>query len=484
MRIHPVIAATIPALVGIVAGIAIATGGFAWSDPRFLGGVGLGVLLAAAGAALSLSPFLRRLNDWKLRMESASRRLAALHSRHAPSPDEAVRAIAELARVSDELPADDAFDDALAGLEAALEDEKRLRARRDGAQERVVALLRRGRELVGGDADAATELDRLASRLAEMDQSVQAAHDAGESTLASGIACDEVARLLEEHVKGGREAGQRAQAGAADLERQIEIVSKLVRRLEARSREIGEILLVLNDITEQTSLLALNAAIIAAQAGEQGKGFGVVADEMRNLSERAFSSTKETEMLAQTLRDDVGQAVRSMGEAAETLGSLRTALGVAGEASSVLVDVGGRTAVTARATVAGAERQAGAIREIEGHLRTVAERRERLERLEREMLTPARTALAEATELLEGEWNAGALRDSLRNRLDEAIRTIRERRGRERRERERLEVQMDTLRESGQRFAEAIKETRRRDETVQDISRDIHDLAGSTGPHV
>jgi methyl-accepting chemotaxis protein len=463
MHIHPVIAAGIPALAGILVAVAVATGGFAWSDPRILVAAGLGAVLAFGGAALTLSPFLRRLESWRTRLDGASHRLAELRAHPVPSPDEAVRTIAEFARLADEDSPDDPFDDALAGLEAALQDETRLRTRRESAQERVSALLRRGRELVGGDADAATELERLASRLAEIEQAVHAARDAGESTLASGIACDEVARLLEEHVKGGREAAQKAQGGATELERQIEIVSKLVRRLEARSREIGEVLLVLNDITEQTSLLALNAAIIAAQAGEQGKGFGVVADEMRNLSERAFSSTKETEMLAQTLRDDVGQAVRSMGEAAETLRTLRSALGAAGETSGVLVDVGGRTATTARATVQGAERQAGAVREIEGQLRTISEQRERLGRLEREVLTPARSALAEATELLEGEWHAGALRDSLRNRLDEAIRAIRDRRGRERRERERLEIQMGALRESGRRVAEAIEETRRRD---------------------
>ena len=92
MRIHPVIAATAPALVGIVAAVAIATGGFAWSDPRILAAAGLGLLLAAGGTALSLSPFVRRLADWQIRMESASRRLAELRARQAPGPEEAVTA--------------------------------------------------------------------------------------------------------------------------------------------------------------------------------------------------------------------------------------------------------------------------------------------------------------------------------------------------------------------------------------------------------
>ncbi|MEZ5065252.1 MAG: methyl-accepting chemotaxis protein [bacterium] len=471
MRPHRLIVSLVPALAAV--GLTLVGFGADWTAPRtwLVGAVGFGL---AAAAALWLGQSERR--GWKLKLAQASTRLAEFEARTAPAGDDAVRALADQLFVPEEA-SDTALEDALTGLEAALTDERRLRERRESITGRVAEALRSARDFAGAEGDTGKELSRLANRLEALETSAVAAREASDSTLARSIACDEVARLVDEHVKTGRDAGKRANEDAGELDQQIEIVTKLVRRLEARSREIGEVLLVLNDITEQTSLLALNAAIIAAQAGEQGKGFGVVADEMRNLSERAFSSTKETEMLAQTLRDDVGQAVRSMGEAGDTLRDLRLALGEAGEASAILSDVGGRTAETARATVADAERQAGALREAEGHLRALAEQRERLGRLERETIAPGRELLARMNEILEGEWNAGALRDSLRRRLDDAVAAIREHRGRDARERERLETRFGSLRESGRRLSEAIEENRRREELVRDVARDIRQLA-------
>jgi chromosome segregation ATPase len=123
-------------------------------------------------------------------------------------------------------------------------------------------------------------------------------------------------------------------AGASSVDEQThELADRLhatveaTRTLRSRSTEISEILKVIHDITDQTHLLAINASIIAAQAGDEGRGFGVVAEEMRNLSERAASSSRETEILAENLRDEVAHAARDIirsGEALETLrGSVR-----------------------------------------------------------------------------------------------------------------------------------------------------------------
>ena len=90
--------------------------------------------------------------------------------------------------------------------------------------------------------------------------------------------------------------------------------SEIAQALERSSKQIGEIVKLINDIADQTSLLALNAATEAARAGEQGKGFGIVAVEVRRLSERTMKATKEIEVMIKNIQRETGQAVTSMDE--------------------------------------------------------------------------------------------------------------------------------------------------------------------------
>jgi phosphate/phosphite/phosphonate ABC transporter binding protein len=102
--------------------------------------------------------------------------------------------------------------------------------------------------------------------------------------------------------------------GMKNIKSSVEKTNDSVKKLGVRSEEIGKILNVIDDITDQTTLLALNAAILAAQAGEHGKGFSVVAEEIKDLAERTASSTQEIGSLIQSVQQEVKATIQGMGE--------------------------------------------------------------------------------------------------------------------------------------------------------------------------
>ena len=129
-----------------------------------------------------------------------------------------------------------------------------------------------------------------------------------------------IAKSAEEAGKKARDGGEIFNETFEGIHRIDEIVEKAadaIRTLGNSSKEIGEIVKVINDIAEQTNLLALNAAIEAARAGEQGRGFAVVADEVRKLAEKTTRATKEIETMIKNIQVDTKGAVESIEEGSE-----------------------------------------------------------------------------------------------------------------------------------------------------------------------
>jgi len=110
----------------------------------------------------------------------------------------------------------------------------------------------------------------------------------------------------------GSRAVENAIKGMTEIREQIQETSKRIKRLGESSQEIGEITELISDITEQTNVLALNAAIQAASAGEAGRGFSVVAEEVQRLAERSGAATKQIGALVRTIQTDTFDAVAAM----------------------------------------------------------------------------------------------------------------------------------------------------------------------------
>jgi twitching motility protein PilJ len=160
-------------------------------------------------------------------------------------------------------------------------------------------------ELLAAAQRQAQEIEETSAAILGISQSIN-------DVSASATQSAQVATQSLEAAEKGTKAVENSITGMNSIRENIQETSKRIKRLGESSQEIGEIVELISDITEQTNVLALNAAIQAAAAGEAGRGFSVVAEEVQRLAERSGQATKQIAAIVKTIQSDTQDAVSAM----------------------------------------------------------------------------------------------------------------------------------------------------------------------------
>jgi twitching motility protein PilJ len=169
----------------------------------------------------------------------------------------------------------------------------------------------------------------------------------------------------------GSHAVQNAIRGMNDIRDQIQETSKRIKRLGESSQEIGEIVQLISDITEQTNVLALNAAIQAASAGEAGRGFTVVAEEVQRLAERSGEATKHISAIVKSIQRDTQDAVEAMERSTRGVVDGTKTADEAGDALREIEQISSRLAGLIGSISTATREQAGSSAKVAANMKTI-----------------------------------------------------------------------------------------------------------------
>lgn len=244
-------------------------------------------------------------------------------------------------------------------------------------------------DLSGHVEEASSSITEMSNSIKEVAENVRALAQLASNTNNSVVQIEESIKDVEAKAKEaattsrevstdadtlGNEAIARTIEGMERIKETVDEASDVIERLGKRSAEIGQIVKVIDEVTNQTSLLALNAAILAAQAGEHGKGFDVVANEIKDLAERTSSSTGEISKLIKSVQKESQNAVESMRQGKErVLEGTQMAYG-ASEALKKILESSNRSMETAMGIEKATTQQVHAVRGVADAIRNINDR--------------------------------------------------------------------------------------------------------------
>ncbi|MCP4693436.1 MAG: HAMP domain-containing protein, partial [Desulfobacterales bacterium] len=155
-----------------------------------------------------------------------------------------------------------------------------------------------------------TQSEQVAGAITTINEMAESIRRVAENAVQSAA----VSQRSTENAREGAAAVEKTNASMDEIRERVQETARAIKRLGESSQEIGNIVQIINDIADRTSILALNASIQAAMAGDAGRGFAVVAEEVQRLAERSTSSTKQIETLVKTIQGDINEAGSSMNE--------------------------------------------------------------------------------------------------------------------------------------------------------------------------
>ncbi|WP_061242791.1 methyl-accepting chemotaxis protein [Ectopseudomonas composti] len=227
-------------------------------------------------------------------------------------------------------------------------------------------------QLLGGQARDA--LDAVEQQQAQMSQIATAATQMAATAQSVAQSCEQAsleAQQTREVALGSNQRSERTSASMRHLSARLGDSAAALQQLRDQTQQINRVVEVIKGIAEQTNLLALNAAIEAARAGEAGRGFAVVADEVRSLSKRTQDSTQEIAQTVDNLQRVVGQSVTLMEEAcSQADGDIGSVLAMGDELQNI-VDSVQRVSDRLAQIATAAEQQAATADEVSGNIQQV-----------------------------------------------------------------------------------------------------------------